>query len=153
VIHGVEAGGLTPQSLVFDGNTAVLDDIDAFSRRFCPSLFVDDTRLHPDGVNFTAGSYKVAIKIFVKEEDEQKPTIKMIRIGNTVNDTFDMIHLDISDIAKNQWVTIEEVINVDNDFNSGNLRVYIYANDNVGVVGEQHFYMDDLSWTNIEERP
>jgi len=105
------------------------------------------------GVNFTAGSYKVAIKIFVKEEDEQKPTIKMIRIGNTVNDTFDMIHLDISDIAKNQWVTIEEVINVDNDFNSGNLRVYIYANDNVGVVGEQHFYMDDLSWTNIEERP
>ncbi|WP_372775224.1 hypothetical protein [Mangrovibacterium sp.] len=109
-----------------------------------------------DNLDIQAGAYEVSHKIYIAEGSD----LKMLRTaiarkstgwGDDVAATW-----DVENVERGTWVTIKQIMNFPVAYNISDKTRYSYyvqASLNVGVTGDQTFYLDDMGLKKVDVAP
>ena len=92
-----------------------------------------------------AGAYDVSYMIYLE------PGNTMLAFKTEVQGG-EITTWDISTLPRGQWLEISNTIAIPADLTNERFDLRLFDTDNVGVIGEQIMYFDDLSWRPLEPR-
>lgn len=107
-------------------------------------------------VDIQPGAFQITHKIYIEEGSDLKGFRTSIsRKTNSWAVDVDAVW-DVENVARGEWVTVKQIINIPVAINSTDVMRYTYtieAGLNSGVTGDQTFYLDDMGITKVDVAP
>lgn len=99
------------------------------------------------GGDIPAGTFLVTLNIYLESGNT------MTKIKTAIQTPYQAIPWDLTDVERGKWVTLSQEITTDLIVSGKRYDLLVNPADNPTAVGDQTFYIDDHSFTNLELRP
>ncbi|WP_075590535.1 hypothetical protein [Labilibacter marinus] len=112
-----------------------------------------------NNVDIKAGAFEITHEIYIEAGSDLK-TIRTEIARKSNGWATDVAAVwDVENIARGEWVTLKQVINIPVDINSIDptekmrYSYFVEASHNTGVTGDQTFYLDDMGLRKVDVAP